>query len=632
MTAPNRYKQLIDAIEAERAAEQSYYEQLSALKSLDDKVESGICIYPLSFESQQYSVGDKVILNLSRSKNLNTPNKFKVGLGCRLYAPDNPEASHIKGQVSHFRKKELSFIFNDSSVSRWDKLRHEKFLALELIYDDRPYRVMHQTMENVLSSQEPHIMEWKNGIRDLGPFESNMEIHPIELPHLNPSQNEALNGALASKNFCIIHGPPGTGKTTTLVSLIEQLIKHEKQVLVCAPSNNAVDILAIACDQRGMPTLRVGNVTRVGQALNHLTMNEKARAHPDWQHIKKVKIEAAQARKQANRFKRSFGKKERSNRKFLRGEAKDLMAWAKDLEEKLMEQITREAQVICTTLISASHYSISETEFNTVIIDEASQALEPECWNAMMKAKRVILAGDHLQLSPTVNSQDAWKLGFNETLLTRMTSVIKYSFLLNVQYRMNEKILEFSNQEFYKSKLKSADSVRDWLLEGDNEPITFIDTSGCGFEEILNPKTRSRYNEGEYYILREHFLQYKKFYGDASIGIISPYSEQVRFLRDKIDDDKTFEGSDLSIGSIDGFQGQERDVIYITLVRSNMGGEVGFLKDNKRLNVAMTRAKKKLIVIGDMSTLVHESIFNRLSEFVESNGSYKSAWEFMDTA
>ena len=247
----------------------------------------------------------------------------------------------------------------------------------------------------------------------------------------------------------------------------------------------------------------------------------------------------------------------------------------------------------------------------------------------MLKAERVILAGDHLQLAPTVKSKKAEDLGLTETLLTRLTDKIDHAYLLNVQYRMHEKILSFSNQRFYENKLVSDASNSQRSLEGDEAPLVFIDTSGCGFDETFNPKTLSRKNEGEYFILREHFIQHQELYVDASIGIISPYSEQVKYLRANTDEDEIYQTADITVNSIDGFQGQEKDVIYISLVRSNMQGEIGFLADERRLNVAMTRAKKKLVIIGDMSTLSKSELFTALADHVEAIGVYQSAWEYM---
>ena len=627
----DRYRKLSDAIDAERKAEEAHYRSLSAEKTKAERIESGILWYPVVLLSQVYTVGEQVELVFERTKNLDSPHKLKSGAGCTVFKADgNSNLIELRGVVSYTRRNKVAIILSEEVVSKSQISDLKGHIGVELIYDDRPYKVMQSALKAVMSTDLPHIKILRDGISDGSSFEgtkpSNFEISP---PHLNETQVKALNGSIRSENISIIHGPPGTGKTTTLVSVIKGLLNSEKRVLVCAPSNNAVDLLAQQLDMVGISVLRIGNVTRIADGLVHLTLAEKARMHADWQHIKKVKIEAVNASKKAGKYKRSFGERERAERRDMYKEARELKNWAKDLEYKLVSTLVSEAQVICSTLIGVSHKSIRDLNFKTLVIDEASQALEPECWNAMLKAEKVILAGDHLQLAPTVKSSDAVEMGLADTLLTQLTDKIRHTYLLGVQYRMHEQILSFSNKEFYSNKLISHESVAERTLENDEEPLVFIDTSGCGFDETINKRTLSKFNEGEFFILREHFLQSADRYKDASIGIISPYSEQVKYLKLKLEEDEELKKYDIVINSIDGFQGQEKDVIYISLVRSNDKGEIGFLSDEKRLNVAMTRARKKLILIGDMSTLSKSKLFNRLSEHVEKVGVYQSAWEYM---
>ena len=627
----SRYKNIVAAIEYERAAEEAHYKALSANKSIAERIESGILWYPLSPIDQVYTVGEQIEMTFERTKHLDKSHKLRPGMGCHLFKMDSTQrVIELRATISYVKKHKISIILSQAILSKNDLQEVKGNLGIELIHDERPYKVMLRAMEEVAKSNLPHIITLKEGIARKDTLaESRRLEYEVKPDHLNHSQVKALNGCLNANNIAIIHGPPGTGKTTTLVSVVKSLLKSEKTVLVCAPSNNAVDLLAKHLSLSGLSTLRVGNVTRIADDLTHLTLAEKARAHPEWQHIKKVRIEAGQIRKQASRFKRKFSAEDRAERKFNYREASDLMKWAKDLERKLTETLIREAQVVCTTLIGVSARALDDFRFKTLVIDEASQALEPECWNAMLKAERVILAGDHLQLAPTVKSKKAEALGLTETLLTRLTDKIHHTYLLNVQYRMHEKILSFSNRRFYQDKLISDSSNSQRCLPSDEAPLVFVDTSGCGFDEIFNPKTLSRKNEGEYFILREHFLQHKDLYEGASIGIISPYSEQVKYLRSSIEEEPIYQSADITVNSIDGFQGQEKDVIYITLVRSNMQGEIGFLADERRLNVAMTRAKKKLIIIGDMSTLSKSELFTALADHVEAIGVYQSAWEYM---
>lgn len=627
----DRYLSILDAIEAERSDEEKYFRNLQAKKSLKEKVDSGILWYPVQVVKKYYTIGEYIEIIVERtSKNVGT-HKLKSGVGCEFFTvKSNGERVAFKGVISFVRKYKLGIIFG-GSVEHLDDIDDRFKSGVELVYDERPYKVMRSAISDVMANKEEHIKELREGIRKLDRFDyisHDQVVQRIDIPTLNESQNNAIFGCRKAERIAIIHGPPGTGKTTTLVALIKQLLKSEKRILVCAPSNNAVDLLARQLDQIGLETLRIGNVTRIGDSISHLTLADKAANHADWKHIKKVKIEANEAKKQAGNFKRKFGYKERQNRNAMYQESRELRKWARDLEDKLLDSIISGAQVICTTLIGLSSSHISGLQFDTVVIDEASQALEAECWNAILRAKKVILAGDHLQLPPTVKSAEAKKLGLDKTILDRMTSVIEHSYLLTTQYRMNDKILSFSNKHFYDNQLSSGTEVANWSI--DDYPLTFIDTSGCGFEEKKNSDTLSTYNEGELFVIREWLLKERGVLNpEISIGIISPYAAQVKLIREKKEDDDAFRELNIEVNTVDGFQGQEKDVIIISLVRSNEKAEIGFVADERRLNVAMTRARKKLIIIGDMTTLANHKLFNELAEHIEEIGHYQSAWEYM---
>ena len=310
-------------------------------------------------------------------------------------------------------------------------------------------------------------------------------------------------------------------------------------------------------------------------------------------------------------------------------QAKELVKWARDLEDQLVNDIVTRSQVICTTLISCDNKSIRNLSYDTMAIDEASQALEPECWVGMLKSKRIILAGDHKQLPPTIKSKEAEKLGLATTILDKMASPLSSSFLLRCQYRMNEDILAFPNKLMYEGKLYTAEEVKNRKLSPDGYAVSFVDTVGCGFDEEYNYENRSVKNPGEYSILREILIEITPIANDQSIGIISPYAEQVRFIRNEIQEEIDFSNLDIEINTIDGFQGQEKDIIIISLVRSNDTSTIGFLKDERRLNVAITRARKKLIIIGDSATICSNKTYASLIDHIEQNGGYRSAWEYM---
>lgn len=629
--AKDRYNKILDALEVERTAEEKYFRNLQLKKNLKEKVEAGILWYPVQVVKKYYTIGEYIEIIVERKAINAGTHKFKSGIGCEFFTiKSNGERSSFQGVISFVRKYKMGIIFG-GNVDHVDDIEDRFKSGVEMIYDERPYRIMRSAIQAVKSSQEEHIKVLREGIRkkdSFSPYHQQDKNQVQHDPSLNDSQNNAIAGCYESQHLAIIHGPPGTGKTTTLVALIKQLLQKEKRILVCAPSNNAVDLLARQLDQSGVNTLRIGNVTRIGDSIAHLTLADKAANHADWKHIKKVKIEANEAKKQAGTFKRKFGYKERSNRNAMFQESRELRKWARDLEDKLLSSIINGAQAVCTTLIGLSSSHISDLKFDTVVIDEASQSLEAECWNAMLKAKKVIFAGDHLQLPPTVKSSDAKNLGLDITLLDRMTDVIHHSYLLTTQYRMNDKILSFSNKSFYDNKLLSGETVANWSI--DDSPLTFIDTSGCGFEEKKNADTLSTFNEGELFVITEWFIRFKdSLPPEISIGIISPYAAQVKIIREKKETEDIYRDLDIEVNTVDGFQGQEKDFIIISLVRSNEKGEIGFVSDERRLNVAMTRAKKKLIIIGDMTTLANHKLFNQLAEHVEETGLYQSAWEYM---
>jgi ATP-dependent RNA/DNA helicase IGHMBP2 len=404
-------------------------------------------------------------------------------------------------------------------------------------------------------------------------------------------------------------------------------------VLVTAPSNTAADLLTERLAAKGLNVVRIGHISRVDESLVQHTLEAQLAQHPESRNIKKVKIQAAEYRRKARRYKRTFGPEERRKRYQLMGEARELSAWARQLEDRLLDQILSSANVVTCTLVGAAHPVLQNRKFRTVVIDEAAQALEPACWIPLLKASRVVMAGDPFQLPPTVKSMEARRSGLETTLIEKCLLRVDQVCLLNVQYRMNREIMTFSNQWFYDGSLQAHSSVASHRLKAvEEDPVLFIDTAGCGFEEELEPEYKSRYNPGEFNILREHLYQLVDalYEGEVpTMGIISPYREQVHYLKRNLAEDEHFQQLSPAIDTIDGFQGQERDVIYISLVRSNSKGEIGFLKDYRRMNVAMTRARKMLVVIGDSATIGNDSFYQQFLDHCEKEGKYLSAWEFM---
>lgn len=627
-----RFEKLLKAIDEERKHEERFFKELHQNKTLQDKVKSGFVWYPVQLVRKYYTVGEYLEVEVERNTDGIGAHKFSEGSAAHLFHIQQHERKDYKGVVSFVRQHKMRILLHLDHIDRLEDIE-KGLLGIEMIYDDKPYKVMESALKNVISSKNEHIMYLRSALvkgQITDSFNIDESFHSLSpLLALNDSQKQAIKLSADAPHIAIIHGPPGTGKTTTLVGLIDTLCKTEKRILVCASSNNAVDLLASRLHHLGINVLRIGNITRIHDDLMQQTVEEKVRNHQDWNHIKKVRIQAQDADRKASQFKRSFGPEERDERKELRKEAKELRKWASELEDRLIDDIIQQAQVITTTLIGCSNRILDKMHFNTCIIDEASQALEPECWNAILKANRVILAGDHKQLPPTVKSQEAMKLGLETTVLDVLSDSIPYTSLLNTQYRMHDLILSFSNKKFYKNALLSHASVGKHTLRNDQQPLVYIDTAGAGFEEKFNPNQKSYSNPGEYFIIREHILLHKENLLGCAIGIISPYNEQVRYLRQEIAEDVDLKMLDIEINSIDGFQGQEKEVIYISLVRSNDNGDIGFVKDERRLNVAMTRAMKKLVIIGDSSTLGQHKLYEELLTFVQEDGFYDSAWSYM---
>lgn len=594
------------------------YETVLNNAPIKERKSDGITWYPVKTVEQGYGIGSYPFLVFERNPGENLIHKFQSGSPISLFSSEEEET--LSGKINFVEDNKMKITFFKDELPDWID---EGKLGINLMFDSRTYQEMERALNILINVEQGRTKELRDVI--LGykkPTFNKLDFSSNQ--GLNDSQNQAIESIVNANEVAIIHGPPGTGKTTTIVAAINDLAKTEKTILVCAPSNSAVDLLTKKIAVSGLKVVRVGNLAKIDKELLPYSLESIIQNHSTYKTIKNYKRQALDFRKMAQKYKRNFGKSEREQRKDLYREARSLMDTARETENYLIDKILDEAKVISTTLIGSTNYAVRDRKFSVVFIDEAGQGLEAACWVPILKADKVILAGDPLQLPPTVKSQKASSKGLKTTLIEKTIDRLDHTALLNVQYRMNELIMGFSNDWFYGGKLKAHDSVVNGSINDDFEAVEFIDTAGCGFEEKTGEYSKSKYNPEEGNIVSKRLNEISTE-NDLSIAVISPYKEQVISLQ------KTNKDSlhNLTINTIDSFQGQERDVVIISLVRSNDQGTIGFLKDYRRMNVAMTRAKKKLIIVGDSATIGQDKFYAEFLNFCENKGSYRSAWEYL---
>ncbi|PWL31512.1 MAG: AAA family ATPase [Fluviicola sp. XM-24bin1] len=439
--------------------------------------------------------------------------------------------------------------------------------------------------------------------------------NPISIEHLNESQRVAVTAMEQNEHLMLVHGPPGTGKTTTLVAGIQRLIESEKSVLVTAPSNAAVDHIAKELLKAGVKILRVGNTLKVDEVIYPHTSEGGMQGSKEQKQIKKLKIQAEELRKMALQYKRNFGREERAQRSLLLKEVKHIRKEIKDIRAYFDEKLMASAQVILGTPVGLKNTLEEDAQFDVLVMDEAGQSLEPLAWAVFPMAKSWVLAGDPFQLPPTVLSRKAINKAFNKSILEQCFRNAQNVFLLDTQYRMRASISQYSNEYFYNGELKTPEHLKDSNLH-----VAYYDTAGTGFEEKAGEDGNSRMNEGELDMIVK--LMEAEGISPTKSAFISPYSGQVALAKDRLDEK-------MRVSTIDSFQGQECETVIISLVRSNAEAEIGFLKDYRRMNVAITRAKENLIIIGDSATIGQDAFYAKFLEYVEGINGYKSAWELM---
>ena len=630
-------KHLLSLLLKEKEEDLRQYRMKIAGTSLKERRQQGVCWYPVYLQRINFDAGERLYVRVSRSTEHRDSHMFRSGKPVSLFsnAGDNHENREVAhGVVNNVSEHEMTITLNSSAIPSWIE---DGYLGVQLLFDENSYREMEGTLKTLIKTKDERLQQLKNIL--LGNEEARFENNPpVTVGSLNRSQNEALNLILNARDVAIVHGPPGTGKTTTLVQSALQLLHEEQQILVCAPSNAAVDLLVEKLDEQGVDVVRIGHPARVTEDMLQHTLDARIARHEDFRELKKLKIRAEEFRTLGKKYKRHFGRAEREQRKLLLHEADVLRDAADQLEFYITNSILSQARVIATTLVGANHSSIKGMQFRTVIIDEAAQALEPAAWIPILRAERVIFAGDHFQLPPTIKSLEAAKEGLNVTLFEKAIQRNRADVMLREQYRMNVQIMNFPAGYFYKNQLKANGSVANWQVLDHEAPIEFIDTAGTGFSEQVNPETKSSYNVREAEILQKHFRAYLeriekdgKEHNVSGIGIITPYSAQAGVLEEMFDTEAFHEkwAKKITVNTIDSFQGQERDIVYISLVRSNEKGEIGFLSNIRRMNVAMTRARKKLVMIGDSATVCRHPFYDRVLDYIHEHGAYRSAFEWI---
>jgi len=608
--------------------------------SISDKKEEGICWYPVQLKKSKLGFGERWIVDLERF-DTSQGHMFQSGKSVSVFSNLENHGSpgmRINGVINQVKKDVMTITLQVEELPDW---LHRGKTGIDLLFDEASYREMESALNAVIKSEKSRLGELKEVL--LGEKEASFFEQPFALnDELNPIQVEALQLVSSAKDVAIIHGPPGTGKTTTLVASVKEAVERYKQVLVCAPSNAAVDLLVEKISAAGVSTLRIGHPARVEDHILSQTLDAKIAMHDSYKDLKKLKKSAEEYRKLGQKYKRTFGPDERLQKRRLLDEAKRFKDEAGHLEEYIIYDVFQQTRVIASTLVGASSSVLKGIKFPVVFIDEAAQGLEAATWIPIQKAEKVVMAGDHCQLPPTIKSYEAAKGGLSQTLFEKVIKrQPKASKMLRIQYRMPELIMGFSNAYFYGGELLAAENTQDHHLNADEPVLEYIDTAGSGYQEQVEEESLSTFNTEEANFTLKYLEELIKRIGIAkiktnnwNIGLIAPYKAQVRKFNELLFETYNFPNlrsfSDLlTIDSIDGFQGQERDIILISLVRSNTKGEIGFLSDTRRMNVALTRAKRKLVVIGDSSTLSIHPFYHAFFDYMDDKGCYRSIYEFM---
>lgn len=636
-------------LQLEYYTEKEAFRKLTEQMGMQRKVKRGDAWFPLQVGKSFYNSLNQTAIEVFRTSDQDIEHNFEFGRPVMFFRSEGSEELKyfsFTGTVSYVDGDRMVITVPDSAPLL-ELQQSTDPIGVQLSFDETSYKLMFEALDRVMKAKNNRLAY----LRDL--FYSHQKagrfsFEPMKFPWLNPTQERAVNEVLWAKDVAIVHGPPGTGKTTTLVEAINETLMRESQVLVCAQSNMAVDWISEKLVDRGINVLRIGNPTRVNDKMLGFTYERRFESHPDYPQLWAIRKAIRELRK--NRKKGS----ENYHQKIER-----LKSRAAEIEIRINAELFGEARVIACTLVGSAHRLLEGMKFGTLFIDEAAQALEAACWIPMRRASRVILAGDHCQLPPTIKSIAALRAGLGKTLMERIAeNKPEVVTLLKIQYRMNDEIMRFSSDWFYGGKVESAPQIKYRSVLDYDHPITWIDTSNeenqitiegedapedsastassvsaanqnsdLNFKEQFVGESFGRINKAEAELtlltLAEYFTKIGKqrvLEERIDVGIISPYRAQVQYLKKLIKKYEFFKPYRrlISVNTVDGFQGQERDVILISLVRSNDEGQIGFLKDLRRMNVAMTRARMKLIILGNKDTMTKHPFYKKLWEYVEA--------------